>query len=71
MEAKMNQGDSERMIPQGAAYTLDGEPVDIDEFIEMNGFAMPDIEQIAALPVGDEIVYGGGAAAVRILRRIA
>ena len=52
-------------------YTLNGEVVCIHDFIEDNGFAMPDIELIAALPVDGEIYYGGGAAARSCLRRVA
>jgi len=60
---------ADRMIPRSRRFTLDGAAVDIDDFIEVNGFAMPDIEQIASIKVGESITYGGGAAAEFILRR--
>ncbi len=51
-------------------FTLDGEPCDIADFIEVNGLAAPDREAIGALEVGGEIIYGGGAAATFVLRRV-
>lgn len=59
----------EPMLPAERRFTLDGAPVDINEFIEDNGFAMPDVERIAGLSVGEEVWYGGGAAPMCILRR--
>jgi hypothetical protein len=52
-------------------FTLDGEPVDAATFIHENGFAMPDVEQINSLGVGETITYGGGAAATFVLKRVA
>lgn len=72
------EGD-EPLIPTTWAFTLadshdaketDGEPVDVAEFIEVNGFAMPDVEQIAGLKVGEAVYYGGGAAQEFVLRRV-
>ena len=63
--------DEERYIPLARRFVLDGAPIDIDDFIEENGFAMEDIEQIGSLEVGEEVVYGGGAAATFVLRRVA
>jgi hypothetical protein len=51
------------------AFTLDGEAVDVLEFIEVNHFGIGDIEEIHSLAVGEKLVYGGGAWAEFVLRR--
>lgn len=51
-------------------FELDGEPVDVAQFIEDNGFAMPDIEVIDALNVGDVVTYGGSATPLTTLKRV-
>lgn len=53
-------------------YTLDNDPIDLDMFIEVNMdmFNEQDIANIRSLQTGDHIVYGGGAAAEFILKRI-
>ena len=55
-----------------ARYTLDGEPVDLDDFIADNDetFTEGDIAAVRALKVGGAITYGGGAQAVSALRRV-
>lgn len=50
-------------------FTLDGCPIDINQFITVNEFEPTHIELIEALPVDGEIIYGGGAAPTCILRR--
>lgn len=59
------------LLPPTARFTLDNEPVDIAEFIAVNLHVLEseDIDRIAALKVGEEIHYGGGAAALFVLRR--
>jgi hypothetical protein len=56
---------------ENKAFTLDGVPVDIAEFVADNAetFEAEDREAIEALRVGEEIVYGGGAAAEFVLKR--
>jgi hypothetical protein len=51
-------------------FTLDGDVVDIATFIEDNGFDRSDLDQITRLEVGEHIIYGGGAFAEFVLRRI-
>jgi len=53
-------------------YTLDNDIIDLDMFIEVNMdmFNEQDIANIHSLQPGDHIVYGGGAAAEFILKRI-
>ncbi len=58
------------LVPCDRAFTLDGVAIDIAVFIEVNDFAASDREEIGALVVGAEIVYGGGAAATFTLRRV-
>jgi hypothetical protein len=55
-----------------AKYTLDGEPVDLDDFLAHNAetFTENDVAAVRALKVGEEISYGGGAQAVSVLRRV-
>lgn len=52
------------------SFTLDGEPVDIRAFLSANDFTPDEIAAIHDLPLGEEIVYGGGAAATFVLRRV-
>jgi hypothetical protein len=56
-----------------ARFTLDGEPTDIQDFMEANDFDEGGREEaeILAMKVGEELTYGGGAAPVRVLRRTA
>lgn len=56
-------------------YTLDGEPVEVEDFIAdnrghtvSNPFTDEDVAAIRALEPGQEIVYGGGAFAEFVLR---
>ncbi len=53
-------------------YTLDNEPIDLKDFTELNidMFDEQDLVKINSLQPGDHIVYGGGAAAEFILKRI-
>lgn len=57
------------------SYTLDGEPVGIEEFISDNaaedvaGFTEQEVACIRALQPGEAFVFGGGAAAEFVLRR--
>ena len=55
------------------AYTLDAEVIDIDDFTLVNDdeWSRDDIARIPAMQVGDEILFGGGAAPISVLRRIA
>jgi uncharacterized protein (UPF0335 family) len=59
------------MAKKTKRFTLDGETIDIVEFIADNGFDRKEIRKIAKLKVGDELLYGGGAAAEFILKRTA
>ena len=62
------------------AYTLDGEPVDIYEFLDANRTALdPDtgtesddvLETLyAPLQPGESVTFGGGAAAAFVLARV-
>ncbi len=54
------------------AFTLDGEPVNITQFLADNAHdEYVNADDIRALKVGERIVYGGGAAATFILQRVA
>ncbi len=56
-----------------AEYTLDGEPIDLQEFIDANprdDNPEVDPDDIRALKPGGVIFYGGGAAPTTILRRV-
>lgn len=53
-------------------FDLDDEPlgITIDEFIAENEFDADEIAEIRGLHVGEEIKFGGGAAALTVLRRV-
>ncbi len=52
-------------------YTLNGEPLeDFELFIDENQFDHDDCEEIEALEMGDAKIFGGGAAAESVLRRV-
>jgi len=55
-----------------ARYTLDGDPVDLDEFLADNAetFTGDEVAAARALRAGEQIVYGGGAWATFVLRRV-
>ena len=53
------------------AYMLDGQRINIQKFIQANEFEFSEIACIRKLEVGQQIRYGGGAAAEFILKRIA
>ena len=53
-----------------AVFTLDGEPLeDIREFVRDNGLDEAEEAAVYALRPGDEMRFGGGAAAEFVLRR--
>jgi hypothetical protein len=59
-------------IDEGPSYTLDGDPVDIDDFIEANpDLDDEDVEEIQALEVGEVFTGGGGAWATYVIERTA
>ena len=58
------------IIPPDRRFTLDGEPVEIMDFCDANGFTGSAMEQVRSLATGEEIRYGGGAGAEFILRRV-
>ena len=50
-------------------YTLDGKPVELAEFLDANPDLDPDeVHAIRSLEPGDEMCFGGGAAAIFVLR---
>lgn len=60
----------------GARYKLDGEPTDLADFLAANTgpdcgepFDAEDLRRIEALQPGEELRFGGGAAATFIFRR--
>ena len=55
---------------QPAAYELDGEVVDLDEFIRVNEFDDATVSDLYMLAVGEEYRFGGGAMPITTLRRI-
>jgi len=57
------------MATKTKRFTLDGDTVEIVEFISVNDLTKKEIREIAKLRVGGEIVYGGGAGAEFVLRR--
>lgn len=57
------------MVRFGEWRSLDGEPVHIIAFILDNDLGEEGVDQIKALNVGCEIIYGGGAAPEFVLRR--
>lgn len=53
-------------------FTLDGDPIDdMQEFLDDNEFEPKEINQLAVLEIGREIVFGGGAAAEFVVQRVA
>jgi len=52
-------------------YELDGEAVNLDEFIAVNEFDDAEISDIYMLAAGDEYRFGGGAMPITTLKRIA
>lgn len=63
--------DAPNSHPATPRYTLDGEPVDIAELIAVNHAVLDadDIARIDAMQPGEQIIFGGGAAAEFVLRR--
>ncbi len=53
-----------------AEFELDGEKINIVEFINNNEFCTLEIMEIAQLKVGETLRYGGGAQPLRSLKRI-
>jgi len=66
------EDDSEQCVISGR-YSLDegagARDIVMREFLDVNDFDAQDYRQIAALEIGGEIIYGGGAFAVSVLRR--
>lgn len=54
----------------GKLFTLDGERVDLVEFIKVNEFEDAEIAALHALDVGEEYTFGGGAMPITVLRRV-
>lgn len=56
-----------------AKYTLDGEPVDLEDFLNVNkdGLTKEEVKAVKGLRPGKSIVFGGGAAAEFVLKRLA
>jgi hypothetical protein len=56
-----------------ARYTLDGEDIDIEQFLfdnrESFDFDRATVARVRAMRAGDEMTFGGGAAATFVLRR--
>jgi hypothetical protein len=53
-------------------YTLDGEPVDLEELLTESDLTPGELEDLEALEVGEAVLLGhGGAWAVFELRRVA
>lgn len=50
-------------------FTLDGEAVEIADFLVANDFDAYEVREIECLAVGAEIFYGGGAAQMFTLKR--
>jgi hypothetical protein len=48
-------------------YYLDGEQIEVDEFISDNEFDAEEIAEIRSLSPGKSIRFGGGAAALFVL----
>ena len=57
------------MTPMEGQFTLNGCPVDVQQFIAEHELDPTAIELIEALPVGGELIYRAGAAQPAILRR--
>ena len=58
---------------QGASmYTLDGDTIDLDQFIEANAECLEpfEVDTILAMKVGESYWFGGGAAASFVLARV-
>jgi hypothetical protein len=51
-------------------FTLNGEIIDLAELLAHNTFEPLDIDHIQRLEVHERIVYGGGAFAEFVLRRV-
>lgn len=58
-------------VGYGKRFSLDGERVDVAEFIADNAedFGPEEIAAIAALAVGESLTFGGGAFGAFVLRR--
>ncbi len=50
-------------------FTLDGKPVDLADFLEVNEFEADQVASILNLLPGETMNFGGGAAASFVLRR--
>jgi hypothetical protein len=55
------------------AFTLDGEPVELEEFIDVNreSFDGKEIAAIRTMKPGDSVMFGGGAWAEFLLECVA
>jgi hypothetical protein len=53
-------------------YTLDGDTIDLDQFIEANAECLEpfEVDTILAMKVGESYWFGGGAAASFVLARV-
>ncbi len=50
-------------------FTLDGEPLDLADFIEVNELESEQVAALLNLQPGETMNFGGGAAASFVLRR--
>jgi hypothetical protein len=60
----------ERLQIEVPLYTLDGEFINLSRFLRDNDFSSEEIHSIVHLQPGQEIGFGGGAAALFILKRV-
>lgn len=63
-----------RQLDRRGEYTLDGEPIDLGEFVKANtskGVSPPEnLEDVLDMQTGDTVRFGGGAAASFALKRV-
>lgn len=56
--------------PAPKVFTLDGEPLDLADFVVVNDLEPEQVNAIGAMEPGDEMTFGGGAGALFVLRRV-
>lgn len=70
MAARQNDIDAGKAIPYpSGAFSLDGEPINLGEFLCDNDLEEEQVAAIANLQPGESMNFGGGAAATFVLRR--
>lgn len=67
IEAMMKKKEEMKMTSIRKRYFLDGEIVNLPEFIAVNDFDDETVKNIRAMKSGEQMTFGGGAAPIFLL----